>query len=260
MRGPLRFRSIKSLYKLALAEGEGIGTAYEYFAKRLVLGPWLTSAPRANRVIVAGLPEKYGSSLDFFLIAQELRAAEVVAIDDRPEAIEKARTSLLAAQRTGELTGLNTTFVVVSDLGKLNELKGFDLYLGSEVLQRLGVGRREGYVQSLTNAGAPVAIFTPNADNPSHTSISGLSGLGLDEMCRLVEKRPTPAKVGYIDMPPFPPGITRSAKQRSEAAGGTMEAIAMWGLGYHARLEPRFPITWRRNRSHIVYALCSKAL
>ena len=40
----LQKRSIKSLYPLALAEGEGVGTAYEYFAKRLILGRWLESA------------------------------------------------------------------------------------------------------------------------------------------------------------------------------------------------------------------------
>lgn len=79
-------------------------------------------------------------------------------------------------------------------------------------------------------------------------------------MSSLVEMAAAPPNVGYIDMPPFPPGIIRSAKQRKEAAGGTLEAIAMWGLGYHARLEPYFPNTWRRNRSHIVYALCSTAL
>ena len=33
--------SIKTLYPLALAEGEGVGTAYEYFTKRLHLVRWL---------------------------------------------------------------------------------------------------------------------------------------------------------------------------------------------------------------------------
>ncbi len=37
--------SIKTLYSLALAEGEGVGTAYEYFAKRLILASWLNGKP-----------------------------------------------------------------------------------------------------------------------------------------------------------------------------------------------------------------------
>lgn len=42
----LPYRSIKSLYALALAEGEGVGTAYEYFAKRLAMSRWLPAAWR----------------------------------------------------------------------------------------------------------------------------------------------------------------------------------------------------------------------
>ena len=73
----LPFRTIKSLYPLALAEGEGVGTAYEYFAKRLVLSSWLAKLPTVRRLIIAGLPEKYGSSLDFLLIAQEMGVASL---------------------------------------------------------------------------------------------------------------------------------------------------------------------------------------
>jgi len=259
LKGTLKSRSIKSLYKLALAEGEGVGTAYEYFAKRLVLRRWLAGARQPKRVLLPGLPEKYGSSLDFFLLAKELEAAQLVAIDDRPAAVEKARANLLAAQRIGELTGLTAEFALVSDLGILNELNGFDLCLSSEVIQRLGAEKRKSYIQGLKGSASAFALFTPNGNNPSHTNISGLSGLRLDELQSLMSSTATPAKMGYIDMPPFPPGITRSAEQRTEAAGGRLEAIAMWGLGYHARLEPYFPGSWRQHRSHIVYALSSAA-
>ncbi|MGB9485744.1 MAG: hypothetical protein WCD04_06500, partial [Terriglobia bacterium] len=101
----LPLRSINSLYPLALAEGEGIGTAYEYYAKRLVLARWLASLRPPRRLLIAGLPEKYGSSLDFFLLAQDLAVTEVVVIEDRPWALEKCRRSLAAAQAIGELTG-----------------------------------------------------------------------------------------------------------------------------------------------------------
>jgi hypothetical protein len=62
-------------------------------------------------------------------------------------------------------------------------------------------------------------------------------------------------KTGYVDMPPFPPGITRTEEQREQATSGKGEAIAMWGLGYFARLERFFPCSWRRRKSHIVFAL-----
>jgi hypothetical protein len=82
---------LKSLYqislRLALAEGEGVGTAYEYFAKRLALGRWLKQVGRPVRMLVAGLPQKYGSSLDFLLLAEEL-GAEVTVVDERPSALQ----------------------------------------------------------------------------------------------------------------------------------------------------------------------------
>ncbi len=61
--------SIKALYALALAEGEGMGTAYEYYAKRLILGRWLAERPRPASILIAGLPQKYGASLDLLLLA-----------------------------------------------------------------------------------------------------------------------------------------------------------------------------------------------
>ena len=85
--------TIKDLYALALAEGEGMGTAYEYYAKRLALGRWLKARPRPASILVAGLPEKYGASLDFLLLAGELGAA-VTVVDDRPAALDRLRGAL----------------------------------------------------------------------------------------------------------------------------------------------------------------------
>jgi hypothetical protein len=59
-------------------------------------------------------------------------------------------------------------------------------------------------------------------------------------------------------MPPFPPGIIRSEEQRAQATSGSLEAFAMWGLAYYARLEHWLPTAVRRRQSHIVYALASR--
>jgi len=250
--------SIKSLYVLALAEGEGVGTAYEYFAKRLVLAPWLKSAGRPARVLVAGLPEKYGSSLDFLQLAADL-GAEVTVADERPFALQKLQSSLAAAQREGWLTAVSPTYVAAASLAALDEVTGsFDLCIASEVVQRLEPAARGPYVARLAELGTAVALFMPNGDNPAHTNISGLSGLTLAELqtlCANFQSPTTPLQTGYIDMPPFPPGITRSDEQREQATNGRMEALAMWGLGYYARLEKILPTAVRRRQSHIVYAL-----
>jgi hypothetical protein len=259
MKIMLKPLSIKSLYVLALAEGEGVGTAYEYFAKRLVLGRWLEGQQRPSRILIAGLPEKYGSSLDFLQLAEEL-GAEVTVVDERPLALDKLQYSLSAAQKAGWLTAVAPQTILVGSMDDLSAVSGsFDLAISSEVLQRLGVDEPANYVGQVNEMATAVALFTPNGDNPAHTNISGLSGLRLSELQNLVTLSPLhPFTVsGYIDMPPFPPGITRTDDQREQATSGRLEAIAMWGLGYYARAERFLPQSIRRSQSHIVYALLS---
>jgi hypothetical protein len=243
--------SIKALYPLALAEGEGVGTAYEYYAKRLVLAGWVDSP---GRMLIAGLPEKYGASLDFLLLGSELQANLVIA-DERPDAIEKVKAALAAAQAQGLLVGAEPAYALTGDLTALDGVDGpFDLCISSEVLQRLPPGGRAAYWRRLGELAPAVALFTPNGDNAAHATLSGLDSIRLDEVRALVQNAPG-ARVGYIDMPPFPPGITRSGEQREQASSGLVEGVAMWGLGIYARLEKVFPTALRRRQSHIVYAL-----
>lgn len=246
--------SIKSLYAPALAEGEGVGTAYEYYAKRLVLSRWLAFRPQT--MLVAGLPQKYGSSLDFLLLAAEMGAA-VTVVDERPFALQKMEQSLAAWQAAGWLPSFRAQSVAVTALPALeNVADSFDLAIASEVLQRLARDEQRAYVARLTQLAPAVALFAPNADNPAHTDLSGLSGLTLAELRALL---PPGAETGYIDMPPFPPGVVRSEEQRAQAGSGRLEALAMWGLAYYARLERFLPQPVRRKQSHIVYGLWRRA-
>ena len=261
--------TIKSLYTLALAEGEGMGTAYEYYAKRQVLGRWLNARPRPASILVAGLPEKYGASLDFLLLAGELGAA-VTVVDERPAALARLRGAL-AALGESSLPLARPSAIVLTDLPRLATLAGrFDLAVSSEVLQRLASAERPAYVAALRARAGALALFAPNADNPAHTGRSGLAGLRLDEMRALLAGAPptsdpvslttdhrplTTSATGYIDMPPFPPGITRSDTQREQATQGAFEAAVMSGLRVYAHGERWLPGSLRRRQSHIVYGL-----
>ena len=268
--------TIKDLYALALAEGEGMGTAYEYYAKRLALGRWLKARPRPASILVAGLPGKYGASLDFLLLAGELGAA-VTVVDDRPAALDRLRGALDRPQRSQKTSEVWAVFprpvCLLADLPGLAGLAGqFDLAVSSEVLQRLAAAERPAYVAALRARADALALFAPNADNPAHTGRSGLAGLQLDEMSALMQatadRRPPTAAgeaavgsrrsavvSGYIDMPPFPPGITRSDEQREQATQGAFEAVVMGGLRVYAHGERLLPGALRRRQSHIVYAL-----
>jgi hypothetical protein len=257
--------SIKDLYALALAEGEGMGTAYEYYAKRLVLGCWLSGMTPVQSILVAGLPEHYGASMDFVLLATELRA-RLTIIDDRPEAIKQLTSSVQALRMIPAAPPVNPPAVtLVTDLKTTSAIRDtFDLAISSEVLQRLSPADRISYVQNLAERARSLALFAPNGDNQAHTTISGLAGLRESELIDLVasvEKtritnNPS-QRVGTVDMPPFPPGITRSEVQRTQATHGRAEALAMWGLKRYAHLEGWIPESLRRKKAHIVYALLS---
>ena len=248
--------TIKALYALALAEGEGMGTAYEYYAKRLALGRWLKARPRPASILIAGLPEKYGASLDFLLLAGELGAA-VTVVDDRPAALARLRQALSSSESSEAWATLAPpSAIILADLPRLATLSGrFDLAVSSEVLQRLAAAERPVYVAALRARADALALFAPNADNPAHTDRSGLAGLHLSELRTLLSDDPWQLTTGYIDMPPFPPGITRSDAQREQATQGAFEAAVMGGLRVYAHGERFLPGALRRRQSHIVYAL-----
>lgn len=248
-------RSIKSLYPLALAEGEGVGTAYEYVAKRQVLRRWLGERPSGG-LLIAGLPEIYGSSMDYLLIAEEL-GMPALAVDSNPELLGRAKAALSAARVAGFLGDVQVEFQLVADLtDPVPPGRDFAWAICNEVLQRFDAEGRSRYVSRLAQSARIVTLFAPNADNMSHTSVSGLSALHLAQMQQLMTAAGgTDVRTGYCDMPPFPPGVSRSSEQRAQAEQGWMEAAAMWGLGQYLRLEGALPTRWQRARAHIVYGL-----
>ncbi len=231
-----------------------MGTAYEYYVKRRVLASFLTVTTPPRTILIAGLPQKYGASLDFMLLATEWGAA-VTVVDDRPQALERLRVSLVGLEKMSGAPIIRPPVVtLLADVDTLASVSGrFDLALSSEVLQRLSAAGRTSYVARLRQLCGSLALFCPNADNEAHNSRSGLGGLSLDEMSKLLTSDRT--AVDYIDMPPFPPGITRSAEQREEATSGHFEAFVMWGLERYAHVERFLPLNIRRRHAHIVYGL-----
>lgn len=250
--------SLQLLYPLALAEGEGIGVAYDYFVRRRLLAQWLKTRPRPRRLLIAGLPERYGFSLDFFLLAQEW-SAELVVLDERPRRLEKSAKAFAAAQRQGYFHNLTPTYLPVSDLIQLPELTGtFDLILSSEVLQRIPPEWLPRYWQNLWQRSTSIALFAPNADNPSHPTYSDLQGVYLNDMYTFaLMAAECPIKIGYMDIPPFPPGVSRSPSQREQLQVGRVSWLAMTFLEGYARLEPYFSQRWSRGRAHNVYTLAT---
>jgi hypothetical protein len=204
--------------------------------------------PAHARVLVAGLPEKYGCSLDLLLASWE-REAHVVVLDERPAAIAKLEATLEAARAQGMLAGLR---VEARSVDKLDgALPPADLVACSEVLQRIPSDARRSFCAALVESAPAGLVFVPNSINGSHLKISGLGGMTPEELRDLL---PVARDVGLVDMPPFPPGITRSAEQRERATSGRAEALAMAGLQLYARAEGLAPRFVAERVAHIAYA------
>lgn len=251
--------TIKSLYAYALAEGEGVGTAYEYVAKAEFIRPIVSKlsalAARADgaagaRVLVAGLPEKYGTSLDFAILAHRHNASLHV-VDDRKDAIDRAGKGIAAVQRAGRLLGLRVEYRRLESLAALSEMPQHDVVLSCEVLQRVPSPARADFVNALRSRAPIGALFVPNAENASHLAISGLAGFSRRELEALFGG----ARSGYVDMPPFPPGIARSKEQRARASSGMAEALAMRALDLYCSGERFVPAPVKRRFAHIVCAM-----
>jgi hypothetical protein len=250
-------RSIRNLYTYALAEGEGVGTAYEYYVKRRIMRSVLAQAARRSaresgaHVLVAGLPEKYGTSLDFVLAASELEA-KVLVVDDRADAIDRARGAIDPLLASGKIPRVAVEYRKLDAMSDLASVGPQDVVLSCEVIQRLPDDQRAAYARSLRALAPRGVVFVPNGENASHTKISGLRGLDRATLRSLMGAGVR--EVGFTDLPPFPPGITRSADQREQASSGAKEAVGMWGLQMYSAAEPYLPSSLKRHVAHIVYA------
>jgi hypothetical protein len=250
--------SIRALSRLSLAEGEGLGTAYEYHVKLRKLRRFLGTIPRPKKILIAGLPEKYGLSLDFFYLALEL-GADVTVLDDRVEALDRARAAV-ALLASGEGRG-GISFIRAEKMAEAALLFSddviFDLALSSEVVQRFGEDR-DAYISGLQRLAKYAAVFAPNGTNAAHARRSRLAGLGLEELVFFFQKPASSWTVcdhGYVDMPPFPPGLSRSPEKREKAVRGRFEAFLMKGLEGYSLCEKLYPHPLKSRVAHIVYVI-----
>jgi hypothetical protein len=243
--------SIRELYAYAVSEGEGVGTAYEYYVKRRIMRSVLRGLRPGARVLIAGLPEKYGTSLDFVLAAFE-RRAHVLVVDDRQAALDRARDAI-GTLRAG-FAGLEIEYLLLDSLAEMKGLPRQDLVLSCEVIQRMSPAAQAEYGRAIVELGPRGVVFAPNAENGSHTAISGLAGLDRATLRAVMGPHVRHVEVGFTDLPPFPPGITRTPSQRTRASRGALEGIGMWGLQLYSAAEPWLPDAVKRRVAHIVYA------
>jgi len=250
------------LSKIAKIEGEGLGTSYEYLTKSRILLP-LFETIRPKRVLICGLPEKYGYSMDFVMLSSAF-ATKVFVLDERKRKITTfksiLKTVIEALNLSDEL--LKKIHIEQRDLYDIPK-EEFDIALSCEVLQRFHKDKRELFVSRVRSMGKLCCLFAPNAKNISHAKISKLNGITLEEL-RSYFKRDEILSSGYIDCPPNPPGVSFSKEGE----------VSCFDLSKTELIVAKLLIVWLRiveriflrrlggffgNHSHMIYVISRRS-
>lgn len=194
---------IDYLYGLAAEEGEGFGTAYEYFVKINLLNNLLAGREIKN-ILIAGLPEKYGFGLDALLFAQ-LLGSSIFVVDERDEILDKF-IKLQSVLRTKNLLSIDKMEINhISDFGNLQLERHFDIAISCAVVQRIKKEARCNYVNQLFDSSYSAIIYASNNENTAHLEITGLSSISKAEAllwCANLKGHSFHREI----TPPFPPG------------------------------------------------------
>lgn len=248
--------NMETFYRFALMSGEGIGTAYEYFVKWGLLKNVIDSAKDPKHIFIWGLPEKYGLGLDFVLLAMIYRSS-ITIVDERHAIIDKFK---IISDKIGHRPQIDISRI--ENLSQLdaksflekNHGEKYDLLLSCEVLQRLSEGDRANYFNQIGKIAKVSAIFVPNKDNVAHAKLSGLNTVSLCELQSYCSQTSNDIlKSGYVDMPPFPPGLRRSEDAKNKALDSRVERFLMRILEKWELIEKITPFKIKAHLSHIVY-------
>jgi len=237
--------NINTLYSLALTEDEGIGTAYEYFVKLKLLSKFVKDK-RIKNALIYGLPERYGFSIDFVLFGQ-INNFDITVVEDREERINSFKKIINKLIKKGFLLERPRT-IKFKKLNNFKPNKRFDLVVCSEVMQRLSNKEKVGYINLVRKISNYAVLFVPNEDNKMHSTLSKLNCLSLDKLKEYFNKANI-LDIGYIDMPPFPPGLKK--KKRKEQINKLFSLLLIaW-----TRLEELWPKIIKKRIAHICYII-----
>jgi hypothetical protein len=263
------------MYPLTLLEGQGMGTAYEYYSKLRVMETILVQVGKPTSIVAMGLPEKHGYDLDFLLFAHWLRGetadlhgetgrqrTSLTLCEDRAEVLAQFQDAI--EHLPNRTMGDHIEIVHLASLNDWRALEGcrFDWLVSTASVQRLPDEDIVVYLQQACQIADYALLFIPNSGNRAHLTLSGLRGLDLDETLALCHRATGTADIGesssvfasgYCDIPPFPPGLQRSSEAKERALHSPLESLAMWGLEWWCRGERFMPRFLQKRLAHLVY-------
>lgn len=237
----------KTLYSLATSSEEGIGTAYEYFVKIKKLNKIIKNL---RSIAIFGLPEKHGVSLDFLLFAKN-KNLKTTVYEDREDTLKKL---LKAVEKHIDL-GSSLKLIIKKNLLDMEEKERFDCLVNSDCLQRFENNEREIILLKAKKMSNISIFFMPNEDNISFVKTNlNRKTVSSDEILNCCAKNNIKIiESGYIDMPPFPSGISLSKEKREKIKNSIFINIIFFGLICWSLLEVVLPEVIRKRFSHIFY-------
>ena len=228
---------IKEYERIAFLEGEGFGTAYEYAAKEKIVRAFVKGK---KSILVYGLPEKYGFSLDLFLHAKVNNAKNAECF------LFNVNNKRIPAQVKAEMRKMGVKIVKKDFILKHR----FDSVMCSEVIQKMSSSALKNLQEVIKKRS--FLFFAPNRNNAAHRKISGLSGLDEQELRKMFGEK---ISVSYLDIPPFPPGLKSNEKKRKSFILNFFAAI---GIPIFSSIERFYPQSLKKRNAHIIYALSEK--
>jgi len=247
MTGLLLNGLARKFYDLAVSEGEGLGTVYEYLVKYKLLSSTILKNEKP-KILIAGLPEKYGYSFDFISFCEECDS-DYEIVDERTAKIDRLK-QIFEKTYSGKVSVQSYNLCALDDIYPQGH---FDWVLSCEALQRLSPGGQVQYIKSLKKIAKKVILFVPNGDNNGHQSHSGLNTVTMGALIKQLdiadssEHRDT----GYIDMPPWPPGVKSNPLKGD--MGMAICNISLNILQVISAIEPFYPQFFKLKYAHLIY-------
>ena len=202
--------------------------------------------------MIGGLPEKYGLDLGTVRFAAGCRC-QMVVVDHRPQALA-ALEALSGEIKSRPKIELRPAASLAQPLDEQALI--FDLWVSTSAIQMLDSAGVLSYLDHVRRHARCAVLFAPNKDNGAHLTISGLDGFHLSQLVTLCARaRLRVLESGYLDLPPFPPGIKRSEEAKAKASTSLLARGGMVALEWWGRLERYFPRGLRRRYGHLVYAI-----
>ncbi|MFH1073881.1 MAG: hypothetical protein V1752_02225 [Candidatus Firestonebacteria bacterium] len=240
---------MKKFYEVALLEGEGLGTAYEYYMKRRLLMKLFRKEGHPCSFCVFGLPERYGTSMDFCLLAGEVKAERVMLLDERSNAVMKCTS---AVQKLKEKNLLPDLLLQVKEGLTLKDEK-YDFITNCEVFQRFSEEEAVKMIEDAAENSKLSVFFLPNGFNVNQVASPERKAVNPIEFMKKIAEKVEIINWGYIDMPPFPSGSKISEQKRNAVKTGAFSFAVFLVLKVWAVFEILTPSFIKKKFSHAFY-------